>query len=88
MNLQNILKRSKINMHSKTYTFDNFVVESLNNGLAHAVAIAIIDKPLSYNPVFLYGAWRSGKTHLLHTISNSMQEKRKDIKTLYIQRLS
>jgi len=32
---------------------------------------------LQYDPFFVYGKWRSGKTHLLRAIENTPQEKYK-----------
>src|SRR4029078_7061095 len=48
------------------YLFDTFVVGS-SNQFAHAAARAVAESPAhSYNPLFLYGGGRLGKTHLLH----------------------
>ncbi len=62
-------------MNSKR-TFDNFVVDSQNE-LPYSVAMAIIKNPPQYNPFFVYGKWRSGKTHLLQAIKNALQDKHK-----------
>jgi len=64
------------------YTFDTFVVGS-NNRLAHAAARAVADSPsAAYNPLFLYGGVGLGKTHLLHAIGHSSQQK--NLRVLYV----
>lgn len=51
------------------YTFDTFIVGS-SNEFAHAMAVAVAEKPLNnvFNPLFLYGNSGLGKTHLLYAI--------------------
>lgn len=52
------------------YTFDQFVIAE-GNRLAHAAALAVAELPgQAYNPLFVYGAPGTGKTHLLHAIGN------------------
>jgi chromosomal replication initiator protein len=58
-------KKAGFNPH---YTFAEFIVGS-GNRLAHASAIAVVDKPgQAYNPLVLYGGVGVGKTHLLQAI--------------------
>ncbi|NBV41319.1 chromosomal replication initiator protein DnaA [bacterium] len=54
------------------YTFDNFIVGH-NNRFAHAASEAVAKMPAkAYNPLFIYGSVGLGKTHLLHSIGNSI----------------
>lgn len=74
--------REESNLFSQ-YTFENFVVGS-NNNLAHAVAVAIANKPgKAYNPFFLYSQVGLGKTHLIQAIGNKILETGSQLKVLY-----
>jgi chromosomal replication initiator protein len=54
------------------YTFENFAV-SPSNQIAHAAALAIVEKPgLNYNPFFIWGGVGVGKTHLSQAIANKI----------------
>lgn len=71
------------------YTFDNFVVGE-SNKLAFHAAQSVAKSPgvaentyLSFNPLFLYGGVGLGKTHLLHSIGNYVNEHMPNLKVLY-----
>jgi chromosomal replication initiator protein len=52
------------------FTFDRFVIGHTNR-FAHAAALAAAELPgHAYNPLTIYGAPGTGKTHLLHAIGN------------------
>jgi chromosomal replication initiator protein len=65
------------------YTFENFVVGP-SNQFAHASAMAVAEKPGKvYNPLFIYGGVRLGKTHLLHAIGHKVNRDYPSLKIIY-----
>ena len=61
-------KRKPLRLNSR-YTFENFVVGAKNR-LAHAAAYAATDAPgHSFNPLYIYGGFGLGKSHLLHAVA-------------------
>jgi len=68
---------------SESYTFANFIVGNCNN-LAHAVALAVVEKPgRAYNPVFFYSGVGLGKTHLVQAIGNEILKRTQNLSVLY-----
>ncbi|HZK29041.1 MAG TPA: chromosomal replication initiator protein DnaA [Clostridia bacterium] len=68
------------------YSFSTFIVGS-GNSFAHAasVAVASMESPTNYNPLFLYGGSGLGKTHLMHAIGNQVRRDFPDKRVVYIQ---
>jgi len=66
------------------FTFDTFVVGKPNE-LAHAAARRVAEGgPVTFNPLFLYGGVGLGKTHLMHAIAWELQNRRPDLKVVYL----
>lgn len=76
-------EKMKSNLNNK-YTFDNFVIDEMNNKVAYEFALNVAQDPSKiYNPLFIYGENNAGKTHLLHAIGNYIIDN-SDLKVLYI----
>ncbi len=72
-------------MESGEFTFETFVVGP-SNKLACSAARAVADAPgQHYNPLFIYGDSRLGKTHLLYAIAHVIRQKSRDCRILYIK---
>jgi chromosomal replication initiator protein len=66
------------------WTFDAFVPGKANQ-LARAAALQVADNPGSgYNPLFLYGGVGLGKSHLIHSIGNSIIQRNPNAQIRYI----
>jgi chromosomal replication initiator protein len=66
------------------YTFEKYVVGSCNQ-FAHAAAKATAEAPgATYNPLFIYGGVGLGKTHLMHSIGNSIKMRSPHMRVAYI----
>lgn len=76
-----VFKKANIN---PKYKFDNFIIGP-SNKMAHATSLAV-SKSLGdiYNPLFLYSGPGLGKTHLMHSIANSVLERNPEAKVLYV----
>jgi chromosomal replication initiator protein len=76
-------KKNYPNLNPK-YTFDTFVIGN-SNRFAHAACVAVAEAPArAYNPLFLYGGVRLGKTHLMHAIGHHIMDQKKDPKVVYV----
>jgi chromosomal replication initiator protein len=66
------------------FRFDSFVV-GLRNQLAHAAALAVVDRPAhSYNPFFVHGSVGLGKTHLLQAACHAVLDRDPHTQIAYI----
>jgi chromosomal replication initiator protein len=63
--------------------FENFVTGKANQ-MARATALQVVDKPASYNPLFLYGGVGLGKTHLIHAVGNAYLDRNPAARVRYI----
>lgn len=76
-------KRIKSSSLNENYTFDNYVVGD-NNRFAQTIAMAVAKNPgQAYNPLYIFGKTGLGKTHLLFSIGNYINEH-SDLKIVYI----
>ncbi len=67
-----------------TFSFDNFV-EGKSNQLGRAAAMQIGQNPgKAYNPFFICGASGLGKTHLLHSVGNSIIRHNPRARVMYL----
>jgi len=64
-------------------TFENFVTGKANQ-MARATALQVVERPGTYNPLFLYGGVGLGKTHLIHAVGNAFVERNPNAKVRYI----
>ena len=70
---------------TSTLTFENFVIGE-SNRMAYSMAVAVAEEPGKpmLNPLFIYGRSGLGKTHLMRSIQNYVDETRPDLKTVYV----
>ncbi|MFP5462528.1 MAG: chromosomal replication initiator protein DnaA [Gammaproteobacteria bacterium] len=77
---QPVVDRSRLRAE---LTFENFVTGK-SNQMARATALQVVDRPGTYNPLFLYGGVGLGKTHLIHAVGNAFLERNPRSKVRYI----
>lgn len=69
---------------NSSYQFDSFVVGD-NSAFAYNVSMAIAKNPgVSYNPCLIYGGVGLGKTHLIQSIGNYIQEVTPELQVVYV----
>lgn len=74
-------RRSSLN---PKFNFDTFV-EGKSNQLGRAAAMQIGQNPgTAYNPFFICGASGLGKTHLMHSVGNSILSHNPNAKVMYL----
>jgi chromosomal replication initiator protein len=71
----------KNNLNPK-YTFDTFIIGSFNE-VAYSAAQAVIKKPGSFNPLFVYGSTGIGKTHLVQAVGNALVASNPSLNVYY-----
>ena len=75
---------SKNTTLNKSYSFDNFIAGD-NSSFAFNAAKVIAQNPgISYNPCLIYGGVGLGKTHLLQSIGNYIDEHNPKMKIIYV----
>lgn len=64
------------------YSFDNFVVGD-ENMYAYSAARAVTEQPGIHNPLFIYGASGTGKTHLVVAAAHALQAEHPEMTIRY-----
>jgi chromosomal replication initiator protein len=77
---QTVLDKSRLR---PDLTFENFVTGKANQ-MARATALQVVERPSTYNPLFLYGGVGLGKTHLIHAVGNAVVERNPQARVRYI----
>ncbi|GAB7140838.1 chromosomal replication initiator protein DnaA [Deferribacterales bacterium RsTz2092] len=67
------------------FTFDNFVSGDSNMAAYRAAETVSAGNLSVYNPLFIYGDTGLGKTHLMHAVSNKLQERFPKMRVLYVE---
>jgi len=79
-----VQKKAKDPNINPNYQFDSFVVGD-NSIFAYNVSLAIAKNPgVSYNPCLIYGGVGLGKTHLIQSIGNYIQETTPELQVVYV----
>lgn len=71
----------KNNLNPK-YTFETFIIGPFNE-VAYSAAQAVIKKPGSFNPLFIYGSTGIGKTHLIQATGNELIKQNPGLNIYY-----
>ena len=66
------------------FTFDSFRVGPANEVAAAAARTVVSAASPPFNPVFFYGDYGVGKTHLLHAVASAIENKARPRKALYL----
>ena len=66
-------------------TFQSFV-EGKSNQLAKAACLSVVNEPGAFNPLYIYGGVGLGKTHLLHSIGNQLNNENKKVVYLHSEK--
>ena len=78
------LTKNRPNRIREDYTFDTLAVSD-SNQLAYTASYAVATEPGGkYNPLFLYGSVGVGKTHLMHSIANTIFDNNNNATILYL----
>ena len=80
------IRPQQTNQPSLKMTFENFVIGD-SNKLAYSMAVAVAENPgkmKGLNPLFIYGKPGIGKTHLLISIRNYIDENLPHLKAVYV----
>ena len=84
-NAQNVSSAPVGQEGSERYTFERFVVGSTNR-FAYTAAKKVAEEPGgAYNPMFIYGHYGLGKTHLLHASANQVHQLYTAYRIMYVQ---
>jgi len=77
-------KRQRNNDRNANYTFESFIVGD-NSSFAFNACLAIAKNPgTAYNPCLIYGGVGLGKTHLIQSVSNYVNEHIPELKVTYV----
>lgn len=77
-------RRPKDPTINSSYQFESFVVGD-NSAFAYNVSMAIAKNPgVSYNPCLIYGGVGLGKTHLIQSIGNYIQDYTPELQVVYV----
>ena len=76
--------RQRPNRIREDFTFDTLAVSDTNQ-LAYTASFAVATEPGGkYNPLFLYGSVGVGKTHLMHSIANTVFDNDNSSNIVYL----